>query len=422
MRKALDPFHDFDVPVQGIPDSNTSKVVIQEVTKTLTISSSLGPTALWDLHVATMPELALEPMQYANTDQFGTTGTFGVPQPASSRVGPFVVVTAPAGGSTFPDAVPPSAGTQTIVPDFTSWFAGQKRLVAMAFEVHDTTADIYKQGTVTVYRMPQSNVTSEMAYTGDGGITFLPKTAFISRLPPANIGEAMLMSGSRQWEAKAGCYCVGSQDLTRADLVGSVWGGRLFIQGDNLGTNPSWVCQNWSPGAPQLSYVWKPTAFHTSGAYFTGLNANSTLTLTLKLIYETSPTFENTQLVVMAQPSPDYDPVAIEIYKQASVSLPPGVPVDQNASGDFWDSILSVIGDVAPLIGGMIPIPGAGVLGSLAGTAAKAVQASRKPSEKSGKSSESPQSDDYQTRLQKPVNFNGKPAGQKNSRPSKPKK
>jgi hypothetical protein len=153
------------------------------------------------------------------------------------------------------------------------------------------------------------------------------------------------------------------QDLERNDLAGATIGGRKFAVGDistNLANSPTnygfgTLTNGGSIIGYGYSWNWKPTPFHTSGAYFTGLNPNSTLTINAKWILESAPTQESKQLVVLAQPSPAYDPVALEIYKEAARMLPPGVPVGDNKSGDFWDSVLVFLGDAAGALGSVIP-------------------------------------------------------------------
>jgi len=46
LRKALDPFHDFQVRVDGLPDDNTANTIVQEVSLTQTISAPLPVTGI----------------------------------------------------------------------------------------------------------------------------------------------------------------------------------------------------------------------------------------------------------------------------------------------------------------------------------------------------------------------------------------
>jgi len=420
VRKSLDPFHDFEVNIMGYPDANNSKVVIQEVTLSKQIATYSNGQG-YDMHIATLPELHTlggNLNQALNIDNLGTAtsanATFNFVG-NNFPFGPVCVVTGPVGQDTFYDGSAATGGKMEVF-DFSNWYDGQKRVVAMAFEVHDTTAELYKQGTVTTYRLPQVIDTQQLNFIYSTNTSKTPTVCYMSRSPPADLSSALLLQGSRQWEASHGCYCVATFDDRRMDLTGSHYGTRVFTTGDlsteatNYGFGQQPLADGTNQWACQLR-SWKPIPFHTSGAYFTGLNANSTFTVTVKLILEVAPTPENQQLVVLAKPSPDYDPLAIEIYKHASQLLPPGVPVGENASGDFWDKVLMAIESAAPVLSSFIPVPGASVLGSLAGKAASIGRSIR-----NGEPSD---------RKQLESNFSvGKPGGQggKNSVPAKKKR
>jgi hypothetical protein len=394
VRKSLDPFHDFEVRVDGMPDDNTSRVVIQEVTLSKTISVPAGIAGNWDCHIATLPELANASAAVAGQIDGNGVIQNAASQPASGffPTGLISIVSTAAGGVTFPNGTAFAATAVADSFDFSAYFDGQKRLIALAFEVHDTTAELYRQGTLTVYRLPQvTDLTILNPYGGVGITVASASVGMISRLPPSILSEALLLPGARQWEVRDGAYLVSVMDPTRNDLKGSQWALRAFTKGDVtqageycVFTPPSTsfgTVATSSPGgtarwAPVVSRC-KPLPFHTAGCYLTGLNNASTLTITARAIFESAPTPDNTQLVVLAQPSPDYDPVAIELYKAAAAKIPVGVPVGENASGDFWDGVLGIISDVAPILGAIAPIPGASVLGKVIGGAAKAGQNAR---------------------------------------------
>lgn len=398
VRKCLDPFHDFEVRLDGLPDSNTSRVVIQEVTQSQTFAVPSGIAGNWDLHVVSMPDLQNTIMQ-AGVLSAGANITKAANQlPGGNQAFGLVTVTAvPNSGITFPNGSAYLANSAGSVFDFSAYFAGQKRLIALAFEVHDTTAQLYKQGACTVYRLPQATSISALSFTssdisaGTSNVG-VPSIGMLSRMPPSTLSEALLLPGARQWEASEGAYVVAVSDPQRNDLNGSEWFSRVYTKGD-AGTGVqclyappdgvSAVVGTTTPagGSTAIGPYWtkpsKPVPFHTAGAYFTGLNVNATLTITVKAIFETAPTPDNAQLVVLAQPSPDYDPVAIELYKAAAARIPVGVPVGENASGDFWDKVLGTISEVAPILGSVIPLPGASIIGNIAGKAAKMGQTVR---------------------------------------------
>jgi hypothetical protein len=399
VRKSLDPFHDFEITVNGMPDANNTKVVVQEVTKTITIAAPSGITSNWDCHIFTLPEMtdpSCYPMAIPTSweESAVTQGLYGVSTSANQLAsggypwGLVNVVAVDPGTITTPQgATAFGAHSVNDIVSFAEYMDGQKRLIALAFEVHDTTAELYKQGAVTLYRMPQSTTTSMQivdndTYIPSAGTIVAPCETLISRLPPPLLAQAMLLTGSQQWEAKEGCYVVCTMDAEENALEGYTFGARMFVAGDTaaggsgLFTPRHALAVNAPPALSALVPVaLRPTPFHTSGAFFSGLNVQSTLTLTVRALFESAPTPDNAQLVVLAKPSPDYDPIALEIYKAASQEMLAGCKVKDNASGDFWDSLLGIIGDVAPIVGSLIPVPGAGLIGNAVGGIAKVTQA-----------------------------------------------
>lgn len=385
LRKTIDPFHDFQVTVKGIPDANPDKVVVREVVKSLTITKPAGLAAgeTWDANLFTLPEMVSSGYKtdgdftgtFSYVSNIGSVGNLNknTSQPAAGayEYGPFNCfstrtgrITAPKNGQTF-DA---TCGDNKII-GMDEFVPGQKRVIAMAFEVHDTTAELYKQGSVTVYRQPQANTECglNMRDISDVGSTATSASipCCISRAPPALLQDALLLTGSAQWEARDGAYCVAFMRPDENDVEGTFSGNRLFTSGDaaSISTFRVAICnrrQVVAANAPPavstaIQPFNRPLPFDTVGAYFSGLNENASLTWTVRMLIEDHPTSENTQLVTLAHAGAEYDPIAIELYKAATLHLKAGVKVGDNASGDFWDSVLDAIEIGAETLGPMLP-------------------------------------------------------------------
>lgn len=399
--KLCDPFHDTDVNVCGIPDSLPEKSICREVPKTITISSPLADKTLpWDLHIYSLPERNFVPatdpyvVDQANATMNGS-GEVDLPASGSvvrSSVGPIVAVAVAAGQPTTPadSSYPPTGSSTYEVLDFNDYYSGQNREIFSGIEVHNVTNKLNVGGTVTVYRLPQFTYKSN-AFVWDANASVRKtdsSSIAISRCPPGNLQQAMLLQGSRQWEAEFGAYCVETFDLQKNDPQASACGIRAFVMGDN--SSGSGYATDALPGIFRYSAKagvdapsgaqYKSVPKDTSGIYFTGLPGPSQLTITVRKGIETFPTFTD-PLVTLARATPDYDPVFFELYKAIAMQLPPGVAVGENASGDFWDSVLGVIGDIAPIVGGAFGPAGA-ALGGLAGAAAKTGQAVRNKKDK----------------------------------------
>lgn len=365
---ATDPFHDSPVSMQGWPDVESASSVVRCIKKSLPLKSPLGSGA-YDAHVVVWPQ---------------TTGTFNR---SITRVNN--IITDRTGGSvpTFGDvqvffqaAGTPidfsTATTSVILPLDNEYLTGACRLIGMGFEIHNSTAELYKSGTCTVYRQPESSKFPSESWTlldvldGVTG-THAPSTisAHKIRMPPVSVEEAMLLNGSLQWEASQGCYVVcaftgADNPVTLPEYVqpllenpafdeqyGAVNTAYVFTPELLTGTLPP-----TAPLACELRRVWP---IHQAGAIFSELTEQSTLNLTVHWYIESFPTADEKDIVVLATPSACYDPVALEVFSRAMADLPVGVRVKENGLGDWFADIVADVGPVlAPILSGLNPLAG----------------------------------------------------------------
>jgi hypothetical protein len=95
----------------------------------------------------------------------------------------------------------------------------------------------------------------------------------------------------------------------------------------------------------------------TSYAHFSGLAHDAVLQLVSIFIVEIAPTPANITLLSMASSSALYEPKALELYSRMLTQLPPGTKVGNNASGDWFRTVLKTAGMVASAIAPIIPNP-----------------------------------------------------------------
>lgn len=381
-----DPFHDFEVECIGLPDGLPEKSIVRKIKKSITIArpSTFPADEPWDVHICSMPERRYVVGSTNNTTHvdmggFNSNGIFN--ESSNSHVlAPMLVYSVGADGQTFPTGGPYVPGNVNEVGvDFNDYFYGQSRVIASAFEVHDVSSELYKQGTCTVYRLPQFSYDSTTLHTQTNGYSTSPTV--VSRMPPGNLEQAMLLPGSRQWEAKWGCYCVDTYDLEENRPSAAEFGTRQFVVGDLPGSyavtslNSMALWRKYDTTLLPAATYFKPIPRDTSGAFFTGLSPNSSLTLTVVMVIETFPTFTD-PLVTLARSTPEMDPTFFMLYKAISQEIPAGVMVGENASGDFWDKILGIVSDVAPTLGIAFG-PAGKAVGTGIGMAAKVAQQAR---------------------------------------------
>ena len=380
---AIDPMHDLQLKdLMGWPDLESSASIVRCVKQSESISKP-GSLAAgnWDCHIFQFQTLDDHTMKVSTRSGAGEGNNILV-SPAGAAF---------AGGSglcayAVPTGTDLDLTTAVLAAQITlgqSYNDGASRLIALGHEVVNTTAPLNKQGSVTSFRLnqpKQNNDTYQFITQG----TNLAQTAFsasIERRPPASIAEAMLLPGSRTWEAAEGVYQVTG-----------------FLGQDNPPMNPTYtqpiinktsatedrtdmtnvtdvLLPNTSINASRFRFdATKIYPIHSSGCIFTGLSEETTLTMFQNAYIESFPGPAEPEIVVLATPSATYDPVALEILSVAMSRLPVAVPAKMNGFGDwFLSAVESVANFVAPVATALVG-PGAGALALGVGKAAGAAR------------------------------------------------
>jgi len=165
--EATDPFHDEQIILSGFPDMNVAASTVQCIKSTQSIkkSASITDNGNWDCNICLWPA----PNQLPGLTQVSTNGStpsnsnhlLEVFSEETSDMVPFPIggVTAfsvPTGEPTYGGGAP-GGGYSTddctlSLP--TKYLDGSCRIIGMGLEVINTTAPLYKQGEVIVYRQP----------------------------------------------------------------------------------------------------------------------------------------------------------------------------------------------------------------------------------------------------------------------------
>jgi hypothetical protein len=351
----LDPFKDSERDAKGFPDMVQSRSVIQIVPQTISIGAPTSVTGTWDANVTLSPQVSSVTMLNFPASPSRNILNTNYAAPTTRTFGGLEIRSAAAG-----TALTPSTITNN-VPLPASYFPqGNIRVIGMAMEIHNTTADINKQGSVCVYRDQAPSVDSSFSgFYASVGVATAAFANFgsveLQQTPtvPESLASARILGNAKQWEAEKGCYVVATlaNDRNRPlaadtlqvmpvmyDEAGNVWSipnltTLLYTTGPSI-SSPN-------PTNPPLF-----TPFNLSGAYFTGLSNQTTLTIDVKWIVEKFPNHDNTNLVVLAKKSPMFDPLALEMYARIADALPAGVPVCENAIGDWIETIADLASDV----------------------------------------------------------------------------
>lgn len=377
---ALDPFHDHQLKrLDGWPDVQTGASVVRNVKQSVTITKpALAAAGLWDLHIVQWPWLTAN--QGASsvgnyTADLNRSGQFikmnvstasgakcGGLQAYYVQPGTPLQITLPASATTL------LAASLNVPQVFTK---GVTRLIGMGFEVHNTTSQLNVQGTVLGWRqMANDNqLTSWTIIDATAGTaTFTGPTV---KYPPVNSAEAMLLAGSRQWEAKDGIYAVSAFHTTEnpATVISPTCPVILGDAAVDLEGVISTSVVNCPIPGPEDSGARAVPSFrthniHQSGAIFTGLSDSTSLTLNWNVFLETFPGSDDQEILPMATPSAEFDPDCLDLYSRVIVDLPVAVPVNENGLGDwFYDAATTAAKYIGPVLSAL-PHPmlkGAGI-------------------------------------------------------------
>jgi hypothetical protein len=343
LRTAFDPFHDYAHDFEGFPDLVSSKSKVQMLTKAISISSPDGnaySARIWmtdqfgsstgNFH----PVVAQAP-GYLDVDRSGSYGNVGLFE-----------VEAWNGVSNPNSSLPGATFTRQAV---TAMSSGEyARLIAVGFEVHNTTPMINMSGTCTVSTVPNvANVYSRAIEdtTAVSTITSYPVKQIT--LPPTDATTALLVPGATQWHAKDGAYVV-------PHLMQPV----IPVEGSNLEmtmysaslVGPCALQATTNEIYPHIGNFHH--AFNRPFILLSGLDGLSTFTVTFRTYVEYFPNPSST-IMSFATPSPAYDPKALQLYGLIAAELPLAVPVAMNAKGDYFRMVLSALSSSLKHLGPM---------------------------------------------------------------------
>jgi len=383
LKTALDPFHDTPLNCTGVPDSVIGNSVVQCIKSSVNISAPTGlaPDTNWAVHVQMEPFFAnsATPLQFVAANQ--TTGNVGsflqMPNIATDfrPVYPVNILSYPDNDvSDFSNPFvpfPSTAGYATTQFNLNANYTdGDYRVVSQGFEVLNTTADLTRQGLCTVYRTPvptfldTSVANFGFLKTDVAGQWCQGAQVLVIDGPPANINDALKLPNTKQWKASEGCYVTAHINDCDIPVNNNSWVQPLV---QRLGSGGG-VSQFNSPrpsvvtlgdfSYPSFREIsWAP--MDISGAFFTGLSPSTTLTINWNIYIERFPSKLQGDLVVIAKPSPNYCPMAFELYKAIAMELPVGVMQKENGLGDWFRDAVNTVSEIVTPVMSMIPHPAA---------------------------------------------------------------
>lgn len=289
------------------------------------------------------------------------TNTIGITTHQTGTVmrGPITIIRAPSGtdpcflgvcsGITGLNQI----GAFALTPDLTT----PSRVIAMGLEVHDTTPQLYKQGTIAIHPVP-GQVQTDLGRFINGTFTDLANGQWYT-MPHATLTAPLAMNyttasaipGFLEWEASKGAYVAGRMLTPAAPR-------HFWVKQYSNGLNkPSQLCagyvptgdkegnENWCYPAEDFSglanflFAQQPgfdSGFQPFQIWLTGLGATSTFKVVLRTVVEYFPECSDGSTLQNAVVPTVFDPTCFLEYHRARSVLPVAVPVGMNAKGDWF--------------------------------------------------------------------------------------
>lgn len=362
-----DPYHDYNLLATGYPDGSSTISTVKRYTGRTTIRCPfiLQEGDIWNFHVYTTPLHCSTNMPLVRTA--GNTISY-FPSALDNYVGPVNVHYQLIRDGDVVQSTNQSLGFDVAINGLRS---SVKRTVSLGFEIHNTTAELYKQGSLTVYRAPPTVGASDLYLASETSpVTYQPiRTNLICSLP-ANIAEANLLPNSRTWEASRGAYCVAlptpvndySQPLCTNFIISVSGQRRAMMRGPITDNNPV------------LNATYSPLA--CAGVFSSDYtDDHQTFSLDMRQVIEIMPSPEDTGLMMFATTAPEIDTTFIRMYKAMFNNIPPGVIVSKNASGDWFRQVVRIAKDAIPGALAALPHPAAKAMAAPIGQLISALDA-----------------------------------------------
>lgn len=342
-----DPYHDFNLRPTGYPDGKAIASAIQRICTRVDISCpfTLAGGETWDFHVFTTPlhnVTLLSPGLISQTNNLITVATTD----AYQQIGPVNVLYKRYDSNGVVNSTNLQA-LDAIAPQVDT----QRRTVSLGFELHNTTAELYKAGALTTYRAPVlCNQDVDMTLTTTGtATTGWYHASFVGQVPYA-LSDAQRIPNSRTWNASEGAYCVA---LPYHDNQFSPLMAQNIILKAGILSNSVLIKRSLTTQYPSQT-TWSPLSCPgVMSSQFA--NKEQTFTLDMRQIIESIPTSDNSTIISFAVTAPQLDRTFLKLYKQMFNNVPPGVPVNFNSAGDWFRMIANLVKEAIPTIIPLLP-------------------------------------------------------------------
>jgi len=378
----LDPYHDFQYDVHGLPDEHCAPSVVQVHNQSYALEKpTAAGTGNWDASIL-----------FTGSNTCITAEADGVPCGMMTVTGssictynhagmstgmPFGALNLWAGsaGSTMSTGAPVNSN-DTYKQLGSVLNTDRCRLIGVAIEVVNTTAEIYKQGSVTTAMLPDPIGDSSLTGYFDNNASPYDATfcqADRGPIQACTLPPLLAVPGSCTWAASEGVYAIPRMAIVPRNTFSYAYGIDVAAFDDRgastrvpilYGTDGKTAVptpKGWhTDGAHQiLNSPTAPNGFTPLQMWFSGLSNQTVLTVRFRTIVEYFPSLTSS-LLALASPSPVFDPRILALYSAVAARAPYAVMVGENAGGDYFRKILKVLGEglnlISPMFGAYAPL------------------------------------------------------------------
>lgn len=346
---AVDPFKDLQMPTAGFPDNVTIPSVVQTIHESLVITNPASvPAGNWDCNIFidqlyNSVNLSQTTMTHGNSIAEQSSQIIG----ATNRGGLIVRSGSPGTPLDIRDTKFSLSLKQDVLSE------GDVRVIAIGLEIHNTTAELQKQGSLICYRVPDAPVQNQVVTCViDNGITACIPTGVdaVELLEvPYTASAAIDLPGSVQWEAKDGAYIVPVMSESENPPMTP---RQLAVIADDTNAGQDYFSPMTVTGAAKIVTVDAQNfkiPFSVSGCYLSGLSHETTLQVNLTYYVEIFPT-KDSVLRRSVQPATGLDAQALCLYNHVISKLPTGVEVSDNFLGAFISGVARIAGTIARVV------------------------------------------------------------------------
>jgi hypothetical protein len=239
------------------------------------------------------------------------------------------------------------------VTDTVTTPSGRKLRVEGLTKIFEDHCKIAKLDTKTP-REVKTDSDDENKETGESNPNAAPYAAMsgdaiMMTLPPSSVSQASQLQTSMPLSAKEGVYICNHLQSVENKFESADQRIVLFAEDSpstlSVTENNAWVGLADFAGNLGKYPTSLRTYFDSTGAYFSGLDKEASLTVKFTRIIEITPN-ANSGFRLLVQPAPSYDIEALMTYVNVVSKLPVACPWAENGFGEWWRKVLSVVSKV----------------------------------------------------------------------------